>query len=463
MPQAAVIYCRISKDTGTALGVKRQERDCREWCERNGWVVAEVLVDNDKSAYSGKARPEYRRLLEGIASGTFDAIVAWHPDRLHRRPAELEEFIEAVEHHRVAVGMVTSGDYDLTTPEGRLTARIIGAVARKESEDKSRRLRRKHLELAESGSLAGGGRRPFGYEQDRVTPRESEAAEVRDAIDRVIAGESVRSITLDWRDRGIATVTGAAWSPTTVKRLLCSSRIAGLRSHNGKVAGPAVWPAIVDADLAARARVILEAGRGTAPAPGRRHLLTGFVYCGRCEVPFTSAPVLRKGIRYHRYACPPDRGGCGRCGISGARLDELVLADVTEVLGTADLSAAVADIGTDHQADPSSAVREIEARQTELAEMFAAAEITRTEWTTARDALERRLEVARSEVVDAAVQRRAGTVLAGVDDLAAALEVMTLDQRRAVIASVVDRVVIAPTTKANNQFDPSRVSITWKA
>lgn len=123
----------------------------------------------------------------------------------------------------------------------------------------------------------------------------------------------------------------------------------------------------------------------------------------------------------------------------------------------------VDDIGTDHQADPSSAVREIEARQTELAEMFAAAEITRTEWTTARDALERRLEVARSEVVDAAVQRRAGTVLAGVDDLAAALEVMTLDQRRAVIASVVDRVVIAPTTKANNQFDPSRVSITWKA
>jgi len=66
-------------------------------------------------------------------------------------------------------------------------------------------------------------------------------------------------------------------------------------------------------------------------------------------------------------------------------------------------------------------------------------------------------------VVDAAVQRRAGTVLAGVDDLAAALEAMTLDQRRAVIASVVDRVVIAPTTKANNQFDPSRVSITWKA
>ena len=26
-----------------------------------------------------------------------DAVIAWHPDRLHRRPAELEPFIEIIE------------------------------------------------------------------------------------------------------------------------------------------------------------------------------------------------------------------------------------------------------------------------------------------------------------------------------------------------------------------------------
>lgn len=120
---------------------------------------------------------------------------------------------------------MTAGDLDLSTSDGRMMARITGSVARKESEDKSRRLRRKHLELAENGLVAGGGRRPFGYEEDRRRVREAEAAEIRDAARRVLAGESIRSITMDWNARGVRTVTGTPWSPTTVKRLLGSARI----------------------------------------------------------------------------------------------------------------------------------------------------------------------------------------------------------------------------------------------
>ncbi len=33
-----------------------------------------------------------------------------------------------------------SGDIDLTTPDGQFQARILGAVAKKESDDKSRRI-----------------------------------------------------------------------------------------------------------------------------------------------------------------------------------------------------------------------------------------------------------------------------------------------------------------------------------
>ncbi len=60
-----------------------------------------------------------------------------------------------MERTRVHLAVVTGGDYDLTSPDGRLSARIVGAVARKESEDRSRRVRRKHLELAEQGKPAG--------------------------------------------------------------------------------------------------------------------------------------------------------------------------------------------------------------------------------------------------------------------------------------------------------------------
>ena len=151
----AGIYTRISWDPeGQRAGVERQRVDCEALCAYRGWEIAQYFEDNDTSAYSGKPRRAYERMLSAIEEGTIGAIVTWHNDRLHRSPRELEAFIDLMERSRVRVSVVTGGDYDLTTPEGRFTARIVGAVARKESEDRSRRVRRKHLELAEQGKPA---------------------------------------------------------------------------------------------------------------------------------------------------------------------------------------------------------------------------------------------------------------------------------------------------------------------
>jgi site-specific DNA recombinase len=94
----AGIYARISSDReGDQLGVRRQVADCEELAERLGWSVVDRYVDNDVSAYRGKPRPEYRRLLEDIGGRQVDAVVVWHADRLHRHPRELEDFFEVVD------------------------------------------------------------------------------------------------------------------------------------------------------------------------------------------------------------------------------------------------------------------------------------------------------------------------------------------------------------------------------
>ena len=78
-PRAAAIYVRISRDkVGAGLGVERQETDCRELAARLGWAVVEVFADNDLSAYSGKARPRYRTMLEAIRAGHVGAVLRRH-------------------------------------------------------------------------------------------------------------------------------------------------------------------------------------------------------------------------------------------------------------------------------------------------------------------------------------------------------------------------------------------------
>src|SRR5262245_33063122 len=140
----AAIYTRISNDHASdRLGVSRQEQDCRLLCQQRGWEVVSVFEDDDRSAFAGRPRPGYLKMLERLELSDVRAIVAWHPDRLHRSPLELEDFIDLIERTGATVATVQGGDYDLSMASGRMTARVVGAVARHESEHKSERLRRK--------------------------------------------------------------------------------------------------------------------------------------------------------------------------------------------------------------------------------------------------------------------------------------------------------------------------------
>ncbi|NNF54113.1 MAG: recombinase family protein, partial [Acidimicrobiales bacterium] len=152
MARPAIIYCRISRDTeGDFLGVARQERECRELAAQCHLDVIDVAIDDDISAYSGRHRPGYERVLDAIKNSEVQALVVWAPDRLHRRPIELEGFIDLVEATGCRIYTVRSGEVDLSNEDGRMIARITGAVARQESERKSARLRAKHRELAAAG------------------------------------------------------------------------------------------------------------------------------------------------------------------------------------------------------------------------------------------------------------------------------------------------------------------------
>src|SRR6266576_2546099 len=192
MAVRAGVYARISSDReGDNLAISRQLADCERLAARRGWMIVERYVDSDISAYSGRRRPEYQRLLEDVDSGAVEAVVVYHADRLHRHPRELEDFIDLCQRTKTMIATV-SGDLDLSTHEGQLLARITGAVARKESDDKSGRIRRKHEELAAAGKVSGGGTRPYGYEADKRTIRPDEAEVVRHSARRVLAGDSLR-------------------------------------------------------------------------------------------------------------------------------------------------------------------------------------------------------------------------------------------------------------------------------
>jgi len=468
MPKAAAIYARISSDpAGTRLGVERQIEDCEALAASLGWPVVEVYVDNDVSAYSGKRRPEYQRLGEDIKAGVVDGLVVWHPDRLHRSPRELEDFIDLCDAATLTdIRTVRAGDVDLTTPQGRMVARLGSVIARGESDKNAYRLRRKHAELASKGKVSGGGTRPYGYTQDRRHIVPEEAAIIREAAKRLLAGDSARSICVDLNERGVRTSVGGEWTPNTLNRMLRSARISGRREHRGEITADAEWPAIITAAQSdrLRARLSRAAGPGPTGRSPRRYLLAGgLLRCGRCGTPMISRP--RSGGQ-RRYVCAsgPGYGGCGKMAINAEDVESFVAQAVLYRLDTPELAAALTEARKANQEHDqlASEVAEDEAMLEQLALDYGNRAISAKEWTAARQPIQARIDQAKRRLSRISRTQRIDDYVGNSQALSDAWADLDLRRQQAIIATVLDHLVVNPAVRGRNRFDPSRLDPLWR-
>jgi DNA invertase Pin-like site-specific DNA recombinase len=466
MNRKAAIYVRISEDResrgGAGLGVKRQEDDCRALASRLGWAVVEpIYEDNDVSAYSGKPRPSYRRLLADLRTGVADAVLCWHTDRLHRSPVELEEYIEVCQPREIPTQTVKAGPLDLATPSGRLMARQLGAYARFESEHHSDRAKRARLQAATDGRWIGG-LRPFGYGADGMTLIEGEAEAIRWMAAEVLAGNSLRSIARKLNAEGTFTSQGRPWTPRAVALLLQRPRNAGLSQHQGEPIGPAKWPAILDSDTWRGVVAVLgDPTRNTTTSRARKWLLSGLALCGVCGEPVRSTVSAWGTRRAPAYVCP-----AGHVRRNAVELDDYVEATVVERLSRPDAAELLApdqtgDVAALHAQDAG-----LRARLDELGRMFGDGMIDALQLASGTASI----RTQREAVTEALAASSRGSVLQGVadaPDVAEVWEGLDLSRRRAIVDVLLEVTILrtkrgGARRKGETTFDPASVGIEWK-
>lgn len=459
----AAIYARISQARrGDELGVSRQLKDCRAEAARRGWIVAEEYVDDDISAYSGKVRPAYERMLEHIATGERDAVLVWHLDRLHRRPVELEHFVATCTLAGVSEVVTLHGDIDLAKGDGLLMARLLAAVAANESDNKRRRIQRKTLEVAESGEPWPGGPRPYGFQADFKTLEPSEAGFIREVAERVLAGESLQSVVRWLDDQGAVTTKGNQWKPSTIRAVLLAPRYWGMRVHHGQIIGPAVWEPILTPDQGERLRLLLTDPSRKISRPARRYLLSGMLRCGKCGGTLYSAPKAGK----RGYSCikGPELRGCGGIYIHAEKLEALIADAVllrldTPLLAThterAPDSAEIASVGDEVATD--------QGRLDALADMWSDGEISREEWKRSRARIEQRMVSNRRRLSQLTGRDAVEPYVGQGEELRATWDALNLSRQVAIVKAVIEHVEILPVAVRGRPYlDPNRVRPVWR-
>ncbi len=296
--QRAAIYARISQADPRVEAIADQERRCRELADREGYAVVAVFSDDGISAFTGRTRPGWLALNDGVRSGAFDVVLAVAEDRLARDAADKIGFQVECAKHAVTWHTIGGGKVDPSTAGGALMSTLTAGIAQYESQIKRERVQASVDRRIRDG-IDLNGPRPFGFESDRLTIREAEAAWVRWGVQAILDGGSVYGVRKRFNEEGVLTSTGRPWLTTTVRQLLLRPRNAGLLVHRGDVVNDSLPPLVAREDWEAMRSILEHPDRKPKRGPKVAHVGSGVVVCSVCGSAMRfHAPTRGRAPRY---------------------------------------------------------------------------------------------------------------------------------------------------------------------
>lgn len=175
-------------------------------------------------------REGFDAALSAVTAGDVDVLVVWKLDRLSRRGiGQVGQVLDDLERAGGRLVSVKDG-VDTAQPQGRVVIALLAEFARAESETMGMRVR-----SAKEAHRAAGrwlcGKPPYGYAigPDRHLIRDEPAATImREAVEDILGGKSLRTVCRGFNQRGIPTARGGLWRMNTLSAALGNPALAGL-------------------------------------------------------------------------------------------------------------------------------------------------------------------------------------------------------------------------------------------
>jgi site-specific DNA recombinase len=384
---------RLSKTADpTSTSVDRQiEITDRLAADLDTDIVGEAI---DRSVSAFKIPPQERKQFklwlddDNPPPAPYDRFLCWRLDRVFRNVFDFTHMVEWCRKNGKGIYASDKGNMDLTTDEGILVGFIGSWQANQESKSSSARVTGAQDYLARVGRYRGG-RKPYGYHSIcichdktrcpinepsgwKLVPDEQDRApKIREAARRVISGESIHAVVVDFNRRGILTSDGKMWLAATMRKVLSNPAMIGLLGKDGLTGGEEFG----QLKLAIKERTINRQVRTL----DRSSLLLDVVFCGECGGKVYRWYRKERNKYYGRCRNEMKRGQvavvCRAPMVPYGILEKRVTEDLLTEYGTWLIETRITDATRAMRADS------IDRELIELAAEFAAKRIDRIEFT----------------------------------------------------------------------------------
>ncbi len=156
MEKHTAIYLRVSS---------KQQDHASQLPDLERWETAhdgQVVWYRDKFTGKTMLRPGMERLLADLRAGKVDRIVVWRLDRLGRTTRGLCQLFDELTERKVDLVSLRDG-FSLSSPAGRLHARILASVAEYETEVRAERIEAGQAVARRKGKRWGGSKKGWRW------------------------------------------------------------------------------------------------------------------------------------------------------------------------------------------------------------------------------------------------------------------------------------------------------------
>ncbi len=323
------LYIRVSTEGQAEEGysIEAQKKLLEAWCISKEIESYEFYID---PGYSGSNidRPALANMLEEAKKGMLSHVAVYKLDRLSRSQKDTLYIIEDVL-NKYDVGFVSlSENMDTSTPIGRAMLGILSAFAQLERETIKIRTRMGMKERVKNGLWMGGGKIPFGYDYDHqrgILVPNMDAETVREIYRLFLSGMSPNAI---------AVKLGLKYEKLVVQ-ILKRKTNTGVILYKGEEFQGKHEP-IIDKETYERAmEEFLHRKRGVpSDSP---HLLSGLIYCGKCNARMRYQKWGNKGYKLVCYSQQHSKPylvhdpNCDADRIWADEVEEVVLDDIFSI------------------------------------------------------------------------------------------------------------------------------------
>ncbi|MDD2324999.1 MAG: recombinase family protein [Alphaproteobacteria bacterium] len=363
------LYARVSttRQAENELSIPDQLRQMRDWCKRNGHIVAAEYVEAGATATDDK-RPEFQEMVAAAVEkpAPFEAIIVHSYSRFFRDLAQAVFYERKL--NRVGVKLYSITQQTNDDPSGELFRHLVMMFDEYQSKENAKHTLRGMNENARQGYF-NGAKAPFGFRtidagrtgthgrlKKKLDIDPAEAEIVREIFTLYVSGKDaprigMKEIAKNLNSRGLL-MRGKEWRVQKVFEVLSSLTYMGLHVFNKtdskthRTKPESEWvkvpvPAIIDLVTFEQATKLRGAFSPKRCIPRREtspHLLTGLLKCDCCGSGMTI--TTGKSGQYAYYKCTnrmsKGNASCPSRNIPTDKLEGLVLDAFRQKICTAD-------------------------------------------------------------------------------------------------------------------------------